>query len=215
MADKRTDVLRKVQALNKTAAAGSGATDDERISARDMAIKLRLRHGISDDDLALEGAHSFDFFGQDLFWFPKHIKGHVSRIRDEIAAALEKLDAIESLQIRAVETVRFYKELRTEVEGEAWMDRAVKVHRDAAVKAFYEAEFAEYKASRANADDDHEENVLWYRIFYHQHARDRVAVMTDLRKETVESIVGLKEKALRERMYRERAAREAAADASV
>lgn len=179
------DVRRKVQGLMRLAA-DEGNNEHERAAAEQKAIALRLKHGISDDDLAgLEEDDEFIFFGHRMFFFVRHIQPHLIRIKDEIDRALAKADALDLLN-KATTYSRVYKEIRQMVEGSYYTGQ-LKARRDVVVKEYYQSVADDYAT-------DHGGDVS--ATMQHEWARDRTASACDLRKDTVERIVGITSQAI-------------------
>jgi len=216
----RFEALRKVTALSRLAARTSSEEAD---SAEAKAIELRLKYGISDAEVAAEVRDEADdvvFFGHRLMYYVNKIDPHVKRIAEEIDVAMAKIDELDP-QNRLKEACRFYLDIRKLVEkGSAnkyfGIDQNLQVRRNAVVKAYYEHE-------RATIIARHRDPSMWPDgydfgepdpIRVHDHALTYTARHSDLRKDTVENIVGVHLKKLYERQWKMMAAEEAETEES-
>ena len=173
------------------------------------------------EDIAdVDEADDVVFFGHRLMYYVNKIDPHVKRIAEEIDVAMAKIDELDP-QNRLKEACRFYLDIRKLVEkGSAnkyfGIDQNLQVRRNAVVKAYYEHE-------RATIIARHRDPSMWPDgydfgepdpIRVHDHALTYTAMHSDLRKDTVENIVGVHLKKLYERQWKMMAAEEAETEAS-
>jgi len=182
--------------------------DGERENAEAQMIKLRLAHGISNDDLAgavaEEEQDSFSLFGARLF--SRTTDKEKDAIRAAVDAALAKLEKLDPLN-RSKDTARFFKFISDLTDDYSKLKRA----RDQAVKAYFDFEVDqrahwevyETRNGRVVPRPPTPEEVAETKASYStlEFARDRAATWSDLRKDHVERIVGIDIHAMQMKQY--------------
>src|SRR5687767_11306901 len=167
------------------------------------------RHGITRDDLedAAGDEDSLGSFFEGIFGkadpkiaarmrresrayirASKDIASHLAVIQGQINFAVDAVDKL-SPRYRAKTLCEFYKELK-ELLGDtsSWRQKnPLKPRRDQAVKDFYAHLVTERQEGEFASGD---------LVYVHISARDEVARATDLRKDTVENIVGKWERSM-------------------
>lgn len=205
MPDK-DDIIRRVRALRaKTVEAG--ATPEEGASAYAAALRLMERHEITDDDLAEAeqdylGSMLGGLFGKmdpkvaarirrdsnAYIRVRKDIDSSLAVIQGQILFAVDKANTLNH-RYRAEALCEFYRVLK-ELLGDtaSWRrNNPLKPHRDEAIKAYYQSLIDERQEGEYPIDDPR---------WLHELARDEVARVAQLRKDTVENIVGVRERSL-------------------
>lgn len=182
----KDDQVRKVKALLSKA---ESTTAEEAESLRAKAQQIRLKYGVSDQDLAdLEGLEELDALGFDLFRHLGRLSAHTKAIRSEIDRAKATVASLpESDQ------AGLYQKLRNDVKG---MLEILDRDRDAAVRVLYrqtmDAELKQTWREDATRDDPS----------LHDHVVSMVAIHSDVRKDQIERIVGVSSKGLWLKIYR-------------
>lgn len=221
------------QVVQMTKLAESTIHEGEAETARAQVLKMRLRHGISDADLAATVSESesedFVFFGHKMFFYSREIEPIVREIQVLIDRACAKLDT-EDARNRMEGYCKLFNELRwlidaktsdqhrpniwERVSADATNAKAIydqirafkrlQQRRDDAVRAFYHEEYKSHAALGNEGRPDNERPRSWD----HRWARDITAMHSDLRKPQVESIVGVTEDDLLRQEQAEYEARE-------
>lgn len=176
----KDDQTRKVKAL---LAKADSTTPEEAASLRAKAQQIRLKYGVSDQDLIdAESLEELDALGFDLFRNLGRLTNHTKAIRAEIDRAKATID-----RLPENDQASLYQKLRTDVKG---MLETLDRQRDRAVRSLYqrmmEAELKQSYRSGSSADDPH----------LHEHVVTMVNINTDVRKDQIERIVGVSSKGL-------------------
>jgi len=170
----KDDALRKVIALYTLA--NGGTSEGEASAARSKADKLRLKFGISDADMEFEQEPEIEFFGVKFMFYAKRIAPLMDGIRANVKSALKRANDEDSRN-RLDVIVHLLGDMKYQVE-------LITKARDEAVKEAYKEKIAEYVARGFAADDPH------------AHSMSVSMIKGDLRKDTVERIVGVFENVL-------------------
>lgn len=164
----RDDALRKVKALLATAAEGGPQAD----AFQAKAIELRLRHGISDDDLVESEIEDLVIFGHRLFLYARHVRPIIDKAHASLAEAIkligEEVDSVELLE-------RLRKDLLAEVEH-------VTEARNEGIRRSYN----KLRQSMWPEWDDESDGP-------HAHRMAVQWIKGDMRKDVVERILGVSE----------------------
>lgn len=176
----RDDALRKVRSLLALAAR---TNEHEAEVANAAAVRLRLRHGIADDELVDENEEEVEILGMKLFWYSRKIKPRVEAIRDEIQRAKTAMSA-ESLRAQLEHTAKLYEDLRVVLDYKSNQRQGLKQDRDDLVRAYYEEQLKSWF-------DEEDDEVS---VYAHRTAVSYTSMACDLRKDHVERIVGRSEK---------------------
>ena len=177
----RDDALRKVKSLYALA---DSTSPHEAQTALQAAVRLRLRYGIGDDDLA-EEEEDVILFGMPVFWYQRKIGKRLDRIRADLMGAFKDMEG-HSLRTRVESASRLYSDMKDVLDYDPISNpdkRGLKQRRDELVKEFYEQELSGYKKEEGE-----------YSIHAHRMSVSHTAMACDLRKDVVERIVGRSEK---------------------
>lgn len=168
---KRDAALRKVVTLMKLAASTSAEEAD---SARIKALDLRVKYGISETDVAPEfdTEPEFVFFGVRFGFYAKQIQPAVSSAREYVEIALRRIG-----EGHVDELVHLHKDMKNVLA-------LVEEARDAAIKQTYQSEIDGLIENGWEANSAHTHRIAVGRV------------KGDLRRDTIERIVGVFEKSL-------------------
>jgi hypothetical protein len=200
---ERDDAIRKIRRLIAVADSPT-APGPERESARDMAAKMRERHGITDGDLADPDDELLaSFFGERLFYYHSTVMPRLASIQREIALVVADLNKAGPEQ-RAWMLTKFYRDLRGQLEGVAYGVPGLRVERDRAIKAYYWAYIEREMTSDEEWAKERGRAPYYDRNDPQLHSRavTYLRMATDMRTKDLERIVGRTESELWELEHR-------------
>lgn len=172
------------------------APEGERSNARDAAIKLRLKHGISDADLEESEHEDMVIMGVSIFRYSNVFQPKVKQIK----AAVEHLVKLAEEGPDPIRDLwQLYDDLRLVVEGNGFRS-GLHQARDAAIKKEYLAQVEHFMKE----DPEMGEAWIHHQAFFHTRLK-----CSDIRKDHLERIVGASSKAIglklaRQQMEKER-----------
>lgn len=174
-------VLRLEAVANRSTHAG------EATAARNRATHLRAKFNLSDTDVVNADNDGFARFNYYMV-----IRSTYNGIKTTLDHTKRQIDTL-NLRDRADAAARLYRELHELMDLDRYPP-SLKKWRDEAIRARYQAELAEY-LTRWVSDDKPELDNLYSRATAHDFVLNR---MSDsyLRKDTIETAVGVKSKVL-------------------
>jgi len=206
----KAQALQNVLDLNRVA--DSATHEGEIEAARNRAVNLRLKFGISDEDIAaaVHDDEGFTHFGGPIFRYGNKVKPHLKAIQDHIDAVLGEVAKVGSPMEQVTLLGQLYRDLRDMVAVNQsdrssvrsrgkYEIRTVQGHYYAAIKAFYDAEARESRLVYAKLHKETPRGQAQLDCDAHRHAVSTTASMCRLNKVQVESIVGVSEERLNDR----------------
>jgi hypothetical protein len=187
----RAETMAKIRDLQ--AVAKRATIEGEADAARNRAEHLKAKYGITDADLEASAYVEVDgIFGGKVSIFPyyEQVGVKVRHIKDLITMAQAAIDGIPDKGDRVRYSCQLYKDLQELLDTGSYGDRrkVVKVWRDKAIKAFYQAKYDEYMAKYGDRND-----VLVSQWYAHEDALRQIKYLnSDLRKDTIERVAGVK-----------------------